>query len=149
MERPHSEHSKKAEKHAERAGDELKKAADELKKDEPYYRAKAQQYAEYVKTKLYEAANYAYGTAQSSLDYARSATYRALTELQNPVILLNVLAGTGLIGSLLTGYAKYDARYLRNKSDGDILRVVGGATALLAIDTLLSIKYYPKYDKKP
>ncbi|QLL34977.1 hypothetical protein HG536_0H03530 [Torulaspora globosa] len=148
MSEHHAEHSKRAEKHAERAGEELKKAAEEVKKDEPYYREKAHQCSSYIWTKFYEAANYVYGTGQSSMQYARSAACRAMTELKNPVILLNVLAGSGVIGALLTGYAKYDARYLKNKSDGDILCLVGSATALLAIDTVLSVKYYSKYDKK-
>lgn len=148
MERPHAEHSKKVEKHAEKAGDELKKAAEELKKDEPYYRKKAERCSAYVWTKVMDAGNYVYETAQLSVAYARSASSKAVRELQNPVVLLNVLAGTGLVGSLLTGYAKYDVRYLKDKSDGAILCVVGGATGLLALDAVLSAKYYSKFDKK-
>lgn len=160
VERPHADHSTKFEKHAEKAGDEVKKAADELKKiDEKTYKKKLQKCENTVVEKLKEFTNYVSARLASTGTYIRKSTYstlaasqslacKASTEIQNPVILLNLLLGSGIVTALLTGYAKYDARYLKDKSDGAILCTVGTATALLALDTVLSVKYYPKFDKK-
>lgn len=73
---------------------------------------------------------------------------RALVELQNPVVVANVALGAGLAASLLRGYAKYHARYLKGKSDGAIIATVAGAGAFLALDVVLCSKYYSKFDKK-
>lgn len=159
VERPHADHSKKFEKHAEKAGDEAKKAFEELKKDDKVYKKKLQegenvvvehvrQFAAYASATVTNTVNYAYGAAQSAAAHAQTLAHRAAAEVQNPVILINLLLGSGAVAALLTGYAKYDTRYLKDKSDGTVLLVVGGATALLALDTVLSAKYYPRYDKK-
>ncbi|SCU78032.1 LADA_0A03444g1_1 [Lachancea dasiensis] len=71
-----------------------------------------------------------------------------LSELQNPVVIANVALGAGLVSSLLRGYAKHHTRYLKGKSDAVIISTVGGAAAFLALDAFLSLKYYPKFDKK-
>ncbi|GAV49424.1 hypothetical protein ZYGR_0P00670 [Zygosaccharomyces rouxii] len=68
-------------------------------------------------------------------------------ELHNPVVLLNFLLGSGALAGLIGGYAQYDTRYLKGKSDGVILATVSGASAIVAIDALLSAKYYNKYRK--
>lgn len=159
VERPHADHSKKFEKHAEKAGEEAKKAVDELKKDDKVYKKKLQEgenyvvervreFASFASTQVANTMNYACGVAHSTAARAQSLACRAASEVQNPVILVNLLLGSGVVAALLTGYAKYDTRYLKDKSDGAILCVVGSATALLALDTVLSAKYYSKFDKK-
>lgn len=130
-----------------------------MKKDEKIYKKKLQEgenvvveqvrrFAYFASSKIANGVNYAYEVAQSAAARAQSAAYRAATEVQNPVIMVNLLLGSGLVTAVLTGYAKYDKRYLKDKSDGVILSVVGGATALLALDAVLSAKYYKKFDKK-
>lgn len=159
VERPHVDHSSKFEKHAEKAADEAKKAAEELKKDDESYKKELHKFEHVVVGKVRElgaffsaaitnTANYVRQATSSTLTTSRSLSCKAITEVQNPVILLNVLLGSGFVTALLTGYAKYDARYLKYKSDGIVLTTVGAATALLALDTILSVKYYPKFDKK-
>ncbi|SCU83939.1 LAME_0C07426g1_1 [Lachancea meyersii CBS 8951] len=79
---------------------------------------------------------------------AKQTSSRALQELQNPVVIANVALGSALVSSILRGYAKHHARYLKGKSDAIIISTVGGATAFLALDAFLSAKYYSKFDKK-
>lgn len=159
VERPHVDHSTKFEKHAEKAGNEMKKAAEELKKDDESYKKeyrkvehvvveKVKEVTAFLSATITNTANYVRQATSSTLAASQSLSCKALTELQNPVILLNVLLGSSIVTALLTGYAKYDARYLKYKSDGTVLTTVGAATALLALDTILSVKYYPKFDKK-
>lgn len=69
-------------------------------------------------------------------------------ELQNPVVLVNVILGSTVVVTLLQGYAKYEQRFLQGKSDGRILATAGAAVTLLTLDSILSAKYYKKFDKK-
>ncbi|CEP63000.1 Om14p LALA0_S07e00144g [Lachancea lanzarotensis] len=78
----------------------------------------------------------------------KNTSSRAVRELQNPVVVVNAALGAFLVPQLLRGYAKHHARYLRGKSDAIIISTVGAATAFLALDAFLSVKYYSKFDKK-
>ena len=94
-----------------------------------------------------QAVSQARSATAAAASKAKSIAGRSWEELQNPVVLLNVLLGSGALTGLLAGYAQYDTRYLKGKSDGAVLATVGGATAIVAIDALLSAKYYKKYSK--
>lgn len=141
VERPTSDHSK----HVEKKAEELKKDAE---KYESSILAKLKQMWNRVKSSLITTKAYVEQKGASGASSARILACKTGRQLQNPVILVNVLLGSSFVTALLTGYAKYDARYLRDKSDAVILTTVGSITAILALDTVLSVKYYPKFDKK-
>lgn len=141
VERPTSNHSK----HVEKESDELKKDAEHY---ESIILKKLKEFGASVRSSLITTKGYVLETGCSAITSAKILALKAGEELQNPVILVNVLLGSGVVTALLAGYAKYDVRYLRDKSDSVILTTVGSVTALLALDTVLSVKYYPKFDKK-
>lgn len=70
---------------------------------------------------------------------------RAKTELQNPVVVAQVLAG---IGGAVAGYIGYLERH-RIRSENRLVVATHGAiiTGLVALDVVLFKTYYPQYRK--
>ncbi|AQZ12835.1 OM14 (YBR230C) [Zygosaccharomyces parabailii] len=150
-----SEHQ---EKFTHRADAEVRKAAEHLKKEEGVPKEKVDTWATQVSRGVHKAASTVTAGINGAVQGARSITAavaakthslasQSWQQVHNPVVLFNVLLGTGAVSSLLCGYAHYDTRYLKGKSDGAVLAIVGGATALVAADAVLSAKYYKKYRK--
>lgn len=143
---------------SQKAGSEAKKAAEQLEKDSETAKDTVDSWSKQVKKSVEAASTSVSNGISQAVSQVRSATTaaacrarsiagRSWEELHNPVVLLNVLLGSGALSGLLAGYAQYDARYLKGKSDGAVLATVGGTAAILAIDALLSAKYYKKYSK--
>lgn len=136
----------------------MKKATDQFRKDEESAKEAVGSWIEQIKKSIETASTSVSNGISQAVSHARGATTTAAAktkavagkswgELQNPVVLLNVLLGSGALSGLIAGYAQYDTRYLKGKSDGAVLATVGGAAAIVAIDALLSAKYYKKYRK--
>lgn len=77
---------------------------------------------------------------------SRKTVAYAQSELENPVVVLQTIAG---IGGLVAGYVTYLERH-RIRTDSNIVLGIHGAiiTGLVGLDVYLFGKYYPKYDKK-
>ncbi|KAL6944040.1 hypothetical protein ACO0OE_003934 [Hanseniaspora uvarum] len=127
-----------ASKDAKQNGEE---ALDKTKK-------KCSPYVEQVKTHLENL--YGFFKAKSTLAYQKTLVgiQGFLVELQNPIVSGHVAFYSSLIASALNGYAHYHSRYLKGKSDKEILTIATGATAFLAADSLFIKKFYKKFDKK-
>lgn len=126
--------SKDAKKNGEDALDKTKK--------------KCGPYVDEVKSVLGEV--YSYLKAKTTLAYQKTLVgmQGLLVELQNPIVSGHVLFYSTLISSALNGYAHYHSRYLKGKTDKEILTIAAGATAFLAADSLFIKKFYKKFDKK-
>lgn len=137
-----------------------RKAAQELREDAQELREEAEKefeelrddgtletYRKNVVGALRAAANKAGAIGSAWAAKVKQVSTRAASELQNPVVILNVALGAGVISTLLRGYAN-NQRYLKGKSDTVIISTVTGASAFLALDAFLSTKYYKKFDKK-
>ncbi|CCH58785.1 hypothetical protein TBLA_0A10050 [Henningerozyma blattae CBS 6284] len=76
-------------------------------------------------------------TLSSIKAFVASKLSCAAEALKNPVVLLNTILVSTTLTTLLTGYAKYDKRYLQGKSDKCILLTAGAATAAIALDVMI------------
>ena len=112
-----------------------------------------------MKAKLSQFSNCVYSSLLSTKDHIVKGAHVCLvghwnfikclaTELQNPVVLLNVILGSGVITGLLNGYIKYEKRFLKGKTNNEILGCAGAAVALLTLDGFVSKRYYSKFDQK-
>lgn len=68
-------------------------------------------------------------------------------ELQNPVVAANVVIGLGSISALFCGYS-HNKRFLKGKSDKEILAILSGLGVFAVADVFLSYRYYKKLEKK-
>ena len=109
---------------------------------------KCEPYLEQIKAYFDQA--YGFVKAKSTLAYQKTLVgiQGILVELQNPIVSGHVLFYSTLITSALNGYAHYHSRYLKGKTDKEILTIATGATAFLAADSLFIKKFYKKFDKK-
>ncbi|KAL6929472.1 hypothetical protein ACO0SA_000874 [Hanseniaspora valbyensis] len=71
-----------------------------------------------------------------------------LVELQNPIVSGHLLFYGVIATKVLNGYAQYHSRYLKGKTDNEILLASGGTLLALLADGALIKKYYKKFDKK-
>lgn len=123
---------------------------DKLKKDAKDFEKKAEKEASdfvaCLQKKFSEASAYlSKFTARAGEETSKAAAYTS-TELENPVVVLQVLAG---LGGIVAGYVGYLERH-RIRSDSNIVLGIHGAiiTGLVGLDYYLFSTYYPKYDKK-
>lgn len=104
-------------------------------------------FVEFVSSVATRTASVTQATVATVASGASRAAVTIATELQNPVVAVNVLLGAASVGTLLNGYAK-ERRFLKGKSDKDIMLIVSGLSVFVATDAFLSYKYYKKLDKK-
>ncbi|EDO17560.1 hypothetical protein Kpol_534p41 [Vanderwaltozyma polyspora DSM 70294] len=78
----------------------------------------------------------------------RSKSELIMTELNNPIVVWNLLFGTGTIAVLLTGSLNRQIRAIKGNSDNLALTTATAVTAAVSLNILLSTKYYSTFDEK-
>lgn len=150
---------------AEDKFDELKKAAEsdaaKVEKDAKAFEKKAKkdiknfenkakdEYSDLVallSKKYQEASAYASQFFSNLGDNTSKAVAKTSTELENPVVVIQAVAG---ISGIVAGYIGYLERH-RIRTDSNVVLAIHGAviTGLIGLDVYLFGKYYPQYDKK-
>ncbi|KAH3903370.1 uncharacterized protein SCODWIG_03233 [Saccharomycodes ludwigii] len=71
-----------------------------------------------------------------------------LQEFKNPVVSGHFILGVSILTAILHGYAEHHARYLKGKSDKEILLITGGSLLALVADGVLVKNLYPKYKRE-
>ncbi|KAL6939281.1 hypothetical protein ACO0RG_003115 [Hanseniaspora osmophila] len=88
---------------------------------------------------------YLYEGGQKTSNAMVVYTKSFVQELKNPVFATHFVGGVYLVSKLLNGYAHH-ARYLKGKSDKDILMIAGGVGVLGIADVWVSKKLYKKFE---
>ncbi|XBW34663.1 hypothetical protein QEN19_000230 [Hanseniaspora menglaensis] len=71
-----------------------------------------------------------------------------LVELQNPIVFSHLITYGVIVTKVFNGYAYYHTRYLKGKTDNQILLASGGTLLALFADGVFIKKYCKKFDKK-
>ena len=109
---------------------------------------KCEPYVEDAKHQVSEAASFFKEKATYIYQKALVGLQQILVELQNPIVSGHLLFYGVIATKVLNGYAQYHSRYLKGKTDNEILLASGGTLLALLADGALIKKYYKKFDKK-
>ncbi|KAL6942527.1 hypothetical protein ACO0QE_003705 [Hanseniaspora vineae] len=88
---------------------------------------------------------YLYEGGQKTSNALVVYTKKFVRELKNPVFATHFVGGVYLVSKLLNGYAHH-ARYLKGKTDKEILMIAGGVGVLGVADVWASKKLYKKFE---
>lgn len=135
--------AKKAEKFAD---DLLKKSKKDLDAFEKKAKEEYSDFVTFLSKKYQEASASASEFFSTVSEKTSKVVAQSSTELENPVVVIQAVAG---IGGIVAGYIGYLERH-RIRSDSNVVLGIHGAiiTTLIGLDVYLFGKYYPKYDKK-
>lgn len=135
--------TEKSRAHLEADVERAKKEAKELEKKA---KKEGKKLLELLKQGYADAGKYFAEFSQNVSETTNAALTKTLKELENPVVVIQALAG---IGGLVAGYVTYLERH-RIRSDSNTVLGIHAAiiTGLIGLDAYLFGKYYPKYDKK-